>query len=334
MGNALNIAKQTEGQPERLAKLGELADAKYSDRTLKNPPSLQALKLQDVLMKNAGGKICEDRWHELDLSTFKRLEGMRNLDQEQVYRLFEELRGATMRHENRAEGYMGIYGLISVGRIDFEAVGKVRYKFDEEFRKVMENSDLYAVLDYRTSLALSSRYAHRLHDMIALRAGRSKTVERFSIEDMRARLGVQTGRLETWSNFKKFALDAAISEVNQSSRFEVSYHVSKRERRATVEIELSWKVKEDLQAAKQAQAAHSVARKGRRAEADEKLTFPDVGSVKYSDPWEAIARTNCNWDHIKIADAFRSFCAQKNIKLNAKNIEKMFADFCRKQPKL
>jgi hypothetical protein len=334
MGQALNIANATEHSVDRLAKLGQLADAKYSERTLKNPPSLQALKLQDVLMKNAGGRICEDVWHEVELAIFKRLDGMRNLDQEGVYRLFEELRGVTVRHENRAEGYMGIYGLIAVGRIDFEKVGKIRYQFDSEFRKIMANSDLYAVLDYRTSLALSSRYAHRLHDMIALRAGRDRTTERFSVEELRSRLGVQTGRLSTWSNFKKFALDAAIAEINQSSRFEVSYSITKKERRKTAEIELSWKIKSDLKEAKQEQTAHSIARKGRRAEAAEKLAFPLSGSVKFTDPWEAIAKENCNWDQRKLADAFRSFCEQKAIKLNARGIEKMFSNFCQKQPKL
>lgn len=334
MGNALNIAIATEHNTERLAKLGELADAKYSERTLKNPPSLQALKLQDVLMKNAGGLICDDVWHELDLSIFKRIEGMRNLDQEGVYSLFEELRGATMRHENRAEGYMGIYGLISVGRIDFEEVGKIRYQFDSEFRKIMADSDLYAVLDYRTSLALSSRYAHRLHDMIALRAGRDRTAERFSVDEMRQRLGVQTGRLIEWADFRVRALETAIAEINQSSRFEVSYRITKKERRKTTQIELSWTVKEDLKAAKQEQAAHSTARKGRRAEAAEKLAFPATGTVKFSDPWEGIAKANCNWDHSKIADAFRSFCKERNIRLSAKNVEKLFADFCQKQQRL
>ena len=334
MGKALNIATKTEANVEKLAKMGELADAKYSERTLKNPPSLQALKLQDVLMKNAGGRICDDCWHELELATFKRLDGIGHLDQEQVYRLFEELRGATMRHENKKQGYMGIFGMIAVGRIDFEEVGRIRYQFDAEFRTIMEDSNLYAVMDYRTSLALSSRYAHRLHEMIALRAGRQNTTERFTVEDLRARLGVQTGRLDTWSNFKKFALDAAISEVNQSSRFAVSYRITKKERRKTVEVELTWAVKDDLNDAKKEQAAHSAARKGRRADAPSKLTFPQTGGVKYTDPWEKIARENCNWDHNKIADAFRSFCNQRNIKLNANTIEKVFTDFCSKQAKI
>lgn len=335
MGYAVNSAKTNDHDPARLSKAGELADGQYSERALRNPPSLQALKLQDVLMKNAGGKIANDQWHELPLATFKQVKGFRNLTHEDVVRLFEELRSVTMRHVNNVEGHTAIYGLIAVGRVDMdEGHGKLRYQFDAEFRKIVEQSNLYAVLDYRAGLAMSSRYAHRLHEMVSFRAARERQVERFTVEELRARLGVQTGKLATWGNFRKFALDAAIEEVNQSSRFRVSYRITKRERRKTTEVELAWEVKEALEDAKKEQEAHSVARKGRRAEAKAQLAFPEAGSVKYTDPWEKLARDNCNWDHGKLADAFRSFCAQKGIKLAAKNIETVFVNFCQSQKRV
>jgi hypothetical protein len=331
----VNSAKTNDHDPAKLSKAGELADGQYSERALRNPPSLQALKLQDVLMKNAGGKIADDQWHELPLATFKQVKGFRNLTHEDVVRLFEELRSVTMRHVNTAEGHTAIYGLIAVGRVDMdEGHGKLRYKFDDEFRKIVEQSNLYAVLDYRAGLAMSSRYAHRLHEMISFRAARERQMERFTVEELRARLGVQTGKLSTWGNFRKFALDAAIDEVNQSSRFRVSYRITKLERRKTTEIELAWEVKEALEEAKREQEAHSVARKGRRAEAKAPLAFPATGSVKYTDPWEKLARENCNWDHGKLADAFRSFCAQKGIKLAAKNVEAVFVSFCQSQKRI
>jgi hypothetical protein len=77
-----------------------------------------------------------------------------------------------------------------------------------------------------------------------------------------------------------------------------------------------------------------VARKGRRAEAKAPLAFPETGSVKYTDPWEKLARESCNWDHGKLADAFRSFCSEKHINLNAKSIETVFVNFCRSQKRI
>jgi hypothetical protein len=332
MGYAVNSAETISHDPAKLSKAGELADGQYSERALRNPPSLQALKLQDVLMKNAGGRIADDKWHELPLATFKEVKGFRNLTHEDVVRLFEELRSVTMRHVNNAEGHTAIYGLIAVGRVDTDdGYGKLHYKFDDEFRKIVGQSNLYAILDYRAGLAMSSRYAHRLHEMISFRSARERQTECFTVEELRARLGVQSGKLARWPDFKKYSLDAAIDEVNQSSRFRVSYRITKRERRKTAEVELAWEVKEALEDAKKEQQAHSVARKGRRAEAKVGLSFPGSGSVKYIDPWENLARENCNWDHGKLADAFRSFCTQKGIKLSAKNIETIFMNFCKSQ---
>ena len=329
------MAKATADKLDKTSKAGEIVDAQFTANALRNPPSLQALKLQDMLMKNAGGKIADDTWHTMPLAAFKQVKGFRNLTHEDVVRLFEELRGVTMRHVNHSEGHTAVYGMIAVGRVDMdEGNGQLKYEFDKEFRKVMEKSDFYAVLDYRAGLAMKSRYAHRLHEMIAFRSGREKQVEPFTVDALRARFGVQVGKLNTWSNFKKFALDRAIEELNQCSRFEVCYRVSKRQGRAVREVELSWQVKADIEPAKQAQADHSIARNGKRKEAQERISFPANGSVKYSGPWEQIARDNCNWDHSKIADSFRSFCAQRNINLDAKSIQEIFTNFCSKQPRI
>ena len=112
---------------------------------------------------------------------------------------------------------------------------------------------------------------------------------------------------------------------------EATYHKTGR---TVTSVTIDWQVKADLEPVKQAQSDHSIARKGKRKEAQERLSFPATGSVKYTDPWQGMAAANCNWDHAKLDDAFRSFCAQKNIKLDAKSIEKIFVNFCAKQPRI
>lgn len=336
MGKSVNIAKKLADRPDATAKAGELLNAGFTDNALRNPPSLQALKLQDMLMKAAGGKIAEETWHTLPLADFKLVKGFRNLTHNDVVRLFEELRGVTMRHVSYAEGYTAVYGMISVGRVDIdEGKGKLRYKFDDEFRRVIKQSDFYGVLDYRAGLAMKSRYAHRLHEMIAIRRGLDKNTERFTVEELRARLGVQTGKLARWPDLKKYALDKAISEVNQSSRFTVSYRVTKRVARATSEVELAWVQKPDQEDTKKEQAAHSVARAGRRAEAQALLAFPDCGRIYDTTIWVTIKQdAGCNMDNGMIADKFRQWCSKKGIKLDAKTIDKAFFNYCNKVGKM
>lgn len=319
---------------EHHVQLGEVADGIYDRHTLNNPPSLQALKLQDMLMKNAGVTVCEDRWHRMDLAAIKRIKGMRNAAHDDVVELFRQLRSATLTYRNEVEGYTGIYGLISVGRVEFEDHGVIRYRFDEEFRKVLEHSNLYAVLDRQTSLALSSRYAHRLHEMIALRAGRDKNVERFTVDDLRARLGVPNGKLKAWIDFRRFALEMAIDEVNQLSRFEVSWRVCRKFRRRVEEIELTWEVKRALTPTRAELARSKVGRKARRTGAAETpvAAFPE-GRISYSQ-WEIIAKEalpSPRPDVNLVADWFRAFCAERGISLDSASIEKTFRTFCAKQ---
>ena len=194
---------------------------------------------------------------------------------------------------------------------------------------------LYAVLDRQTSLALSSRYAHRLHEMIALRAGRTKNVERFTVVDLRARLGVPNGKLKSWDEFKRRSLETAVGEINQLSRFKVTWRVSKKYRRRVEEVELTWTVKRDLAPTKSELKRPKVGRKARRAGSVEAVavTFPATGSVRYSQPWEGIARkhgTSPLPDLGVMGTAFRKWCAAKSIPLDGPSIEKTFAGWVKK----
>ena len=155
----------------------------------------------------------------------------------------------------------------------------------------------------------------------------------FTVAELRSLFGIQEGKLVQFSHFRTRALQPAIAEINQTSRLTLvaTYHKTGR---TVTSITIAWNVKADLAPVKQAQSDHSIARNGKRKEAQERLSFPATGSVKYSDPWQDIACDNCNWDHSKIADSFRSFCAQKKIPLGAKSIQEIFTNFCSRQPRI
>ena len=334
MKNSLKAIESKAHVPEHQVQIGEIANGIYDRQTLNNPPSLQALKMQDILMKKAGGAICEDRWFEMNLSDLKKIKGMGNLTHAKVVTIFRELRGAVLTYQNHADPnpYEGVYGFIAVGRVEFVEQGKMRWKFDEEFRKVVENSNFYAVLDRQTSLALSSRYAHRLHEMIALRGRMDKQREIFSVDDLRARLGVPNGKLGNWHNFKEFALKRAIDELNHLSRFEISFRIARKERRAVTHVELIWAEKRDLAPTKRELGRPKTGRKTRRNGTAEvpALAFPASGGIRYAEPWQTIAKTHGNGKDIDlIGKDFRNWCAGKKIPLDGRNIARQFETFCK-----
>ena len=102
-----------------------------------------------------------------------------------------------------------------------------------------------------------------------------------------------------------FALKPAISEINQLSRFDITAIPIKRGRYIEA-VEISWEPKPDPAGARRELDRPKVGRKARREGTGETpiVAFPASGGIRYTDPWERLARENCNWDHGKIADAF------------------------------
>ena len=127
----------------------------------------------------------------------------------------------------------------------------------------------------------------------------------------------------------------AISEINQLARFTLTATRHKIGR-TVASVEISWQPKPDPGGARRELDRSKVGRKARRDGTGETpiVAFPASGSVRYTDPWSRLALENCNRDLDKIADAFRSFCQQRKIKLDANSIEQIFANFCASQSKI
>ena len=159
----------------------------------------------------------------------------------------------------------------------------------------------------------------------------------FSVAELRAVLSVPEGKITRFSNLKQKAIEPAIAEINSDLtrlNLTATYH---KIGRTVAEVEIAWEVEEDLAKVKEKLDHSSADRKARlegKAETITSMAFPASGTVRYTKPWEDIARANCNWDLGKLADAFRSFCEGKNIKLDARNIEDIFKNFCAMQQRL
>jgi hypothetical protein len=263
MGKTLQVIADRDYDQTRSYHPGEIADGRFADLT--NPPSLAALKLHEVLFKAAGAAVADDKWHQLDLARISSTEGMRNLTRRGLIDLFKELRGVVMEYDTAGETV--IAGLLDVAKVAFDDGSGpvvVRWKFGESFREVMAQSNYWAIIDRQTALSMTSRYALRLHELVALRVNLDrKASEVFKLDDLRARLGVPKGKLGNWTHLSQKALQPAIAEVNQLARFTVAMRPQKRGR-SVVAVELSWEEKADLVDTKSELGRHSVGRKARR----------------------------------------------------------------------
>lgn len=334
MGKTLEAIRDRESDATRNYHPGELADGRFADLT--NPPTLAALKLHELLFKAAGASVADDRWHQIDMATIRAVPGIKHYDRKGLVRLFRELRAVVMEYDTERETV--IAGLLDIAKVEFEdgdGPTVVRWKFGEGFREVVAKSDYWALIDRGAALAMTSRYSLRLHELVSLRAHLThKASEIFTLDDIRARLGVPEGKLVAWGSLAQKALKPAVDELNQLSRFDVSMVPVKRGRTVTA-VELSWRVKRSMAAPKAEQARHSVGRKARRDGTVEHVdiapSFPETGGIIYNAHWAAIARENApGWDVDTVADRFRRWWLGDGRSLSTKGVEKAFAGFAKR----
>lgn len=340
----VDVMRDRKGDALTMVRPAELADAKFSDRSLADPPSARAWKFFGFLLSHAGGSVHEDRYHELWLADLNRAKGLRNLSFAEAEELAEELRRTTMivgiTGELTADGLIGA----TKRPLDSTARKAFRWRFGESLREAFSVSEIWALLERQAVMAMTSRYALRLYEIAALRGGlEHKTAETFSIDEIRQRLGVPTGKLRTWDQLRRRAIEPAVAEVSQLTRYSLTATPVKTGRSVSA-VTLTWSVKKEITGVRNEIGRHSAGRKARREGTVEHLEvvpetaqktakpppFPEIGGIRYADHWAAIARENApGWDVDVVAERFRGWWIGEGRKLSVKGVEKAFSGFAR-----
>ena len=199
-----------------------------------------------------------------------------------------------------------------------------------------EKSCHWAIMDRQTIFALRSKYSILLFQHIAslvnLKHTNSKT---FTVPELRSMFGISEGKSKRFSDLKRNIIKAAIAEINQLSRLTLTATPNKIGR-TVASVTIAWTINPDPTEAKRELDRSNIGRKVRLQGTGETpiAAFPAAGSIRYKDPWSQLARENCNWDSAKIADAFRAWCQERKIKLDAPTIEPIFVNSCTKQPQV
>lgn len=306
---------------------------------IKNPPSLQALKLMHLMIGVAGGRMADDVQHKIRLSDIRKIEGMNNHTRGSLKPLFIELQTTVISYDEPEKEQWTVGGLLDEAQIDYrhEVSGDllVSWFFGRTFRRLAEESCHWAIIDRQTVFALSSKYSvllfQHISSLVNLDHVCSKT---FNMWEVRELLGVPEGKLMRWNDVNRFALKPAIAEINQTSRLTLTATPNKIGR--TVEsVTIAWEEKplDQRREAKRELDRSKVGRKARREGSVEKVavTFPTSGSIEFDKHWVSLKRAaGCNMDNTMIAEKFRAWCASKGMALDARNIEQAFSNFCGK----
>ena len=299
-----------------------------------NAPSLRALKLMHLMVAKAGGRMAEPVQHEVRLSEINSIDGMRRHDQESIKPLFLELTTSAMVYDEPEKKRYTVGTLLDKAVVDYrhEVSGDilVSWRFGSLFMEMAERSNHWAILDRQTVFHLQSKYSVLLFQYFAsLQNLKHKTGEVFTVDQLRSMLGIERGKLTRFSHLNLRALQPAIAEINQLSRFTLSATLRKTGRTVT-SVEISWEAKPDPAKTKRELGTSKVGRKTRRSDAEEVIVqgFPETGTITYDKQWADLARKHgSNNDINKIADNFRNWWKPKP--LDSKGVEKAFVGFCK-----
>ncbi|MGS1134521.1 replication initiation protein (plasmid) [Rhodanobacter sp. UC4439_H6] len=334
MGKTTQVAADRAFDQTKTVLPAELARGVY----MRNAPSLQALKLMHLMVATAGGRMADPMRHEIRLADIRSIDGMKNHDRESLTPLFEELRAVVIREGDPSDDEQKV---IIGGLLDHAILNRkdpisgdtlLSWFFGRMFLEMAENSNHWAILDRQTVFHLSSKYSVLLFQHIASLANLDRmNAKTFTVPELRALLGVPEGKLSRFSNLNTWALKPAIDEINHLSRLNLTA-TPKKIGRTVASVTIGWQVKDDPTPAKRELQVHSAGRKARRDGSAETVavTFPATGGISYSPHWLELKRAaGCNKDNDLIASDFRRFCRDRKIALDARNIEKLFSDFCK-----
>jgi len=248
-----------EGEDCSFPKPGELIEIRdHSSMTM------QDRRVLNMLLTNAWPRITEQIEHSIPKSLLRGEHNSNDQLGDTIDRLMKTIVVLkVVRNGRTSDLKVQLLGPTVENRDDS---GNLYYRFLPEMIEIIAQSDHWARLQAQVMLALTSKYAIALYEMIEKRAGlKSKFCEEFTVEEIRDVLGVPDGRMTKWANLYRFALEPAARQVREMSNCVVSIDPI-RAGRQVPRVRLAWfrKDEEGLKLTYQAVEKNKTERRNRR----------------------------------------------------------------------
>lgn len=357
-GRAMRVAAALQAKGgEEFAKPGSIVEIKFvKGQSL----SLTASRLLALMILTAGGDAWQDRPHRMRKADIRR----GHKGNERISDMLEELHRTLFAIDDRSwRGKKATlrFSLISSSREEAEDTdgadaGWIEWEFTPDARKLIQESESYAVLNRQAVLGFRSSYALKLYEIGSLRLHRRQSTWKGDMAALRAALGISPEVYKDFAQLRRKVLEKAKAEIDQLAHFRVEWKEI-RQGRTVTEIEFRFEPKDAP-----AQIAtvdeierHSTGRKARREGAVEtvaetmevgsvvkaaisaliapekssEIVFPQ-GTIRFNaEGLAAIARTHGGgWDIDLIADAYRQQMGDRLAKLKGAKLTSSWTGFC------
>lgn len=215
---AMSLAIEQKQNADGFVKPGELVDMRAGADL-----SLLDRRIFNLLVENAWAEISEDKTHSISM---QRLRGTRHKGSERVADSIKALMTTLVEVPTTLNGAPAIFATQLLGETtrtvdEDSAHAMLVYSFPNGLRRIIQDSRYWGRIKAAVMFAFTSKYALALYEAVCLRANLRVSEQVFSVEDFRALLGIEPGKLELFKNLKLRALDPALTEVNGLSDFTV-----------------------------------------------------------------------------------------------------------------
>lgn len=356
MTTTLDAIADNARRPDALIVAGEVVDLVHQ----KEPLSLRASKLLHLLVQAAGADACDPVRHSILAES---LNQHFHLSLDTFIDTCSELMRCLVRLQKQtAKGRTTLKAAPMLSYVQHDrddgtnddpklAPAMIYWEFSPLFREVLADSIHWTALSRKAVLAIEGRYSLRLYEWMTLRKGLArKSKETLTLDALRSRLGVEHGKLKTWSDFRVRALDPAIAEVVQLSGLSISYDTITIGKRV-VEVTITWNSANpgSREEAKRELERSRVGRKVRRAGTVDQMVvpLPEIAPPSKPEPirfpadgqfrgtaFEAIARAALpapTRDFDLVGRDFVAWAKEGSRPLAGDHVTRMFAGFCRTQ---
>lgn len=362
-GRAMRVAHALQARAgDEFAKPGNLVEVRFvKGQSL----SLTAARLLALMILTAGGDAWQPMTHRMRKADIRR----GHKGNERITDMLEELHRTLFAVDDqswRGRKATKRFSLIQSSREEVEEEGGERgwieWEFTPDARRLIRESETYAVLNRQAVLGFRSSYALRLYEMGALRIHRRQPVWRGDITAVRAAFGIAPELYKDYAQLRRRVLEKAKAEIDQLAHFTVDWREIRRGR-AVVELEFHFQPKSvpaQLTAVEENER-HAAGRRARRENAVEVVVddappriappitksvaaevapkpaakgasavrFPE-GSLRYvGEAFGHIAREHGGgWDRDIIAQAYREQMGERLEGLTGAKLMKSWTGFC------
>lgn len=351
-GRAMRVAaalKRKDG--DEFAKPGNLVEVKFvKGQSL----SLTASRLLALMILTAGGDAWQPIRHKMRKADIRR--GHKSNDR--IVDMLNELHSVLFAVDDKSwRGAKAVrrFNLLQNSWEEAEAAdgsetGWIEWEFTPDARRLIQESETYAVLNRQAVLGFRSAYALKLYEMGALRIHRRQTTWRGDMMALRAALGIAPEIYKDFAQLRRKVLLVAKSEIDQLAHFRMDWREI-RQGRAVAELEITFSAKDapaQIETAAELER-HSAGRQARRDGTVDEIVAPEVaaevkskipkvrpfsrfpaGSLRYgAEEFAAIAVSKGGgWDRDVIASAYRLTMGDRLGKLSGAKLEKSWTGFC------